>query len=86
MVSKQGGVISTILFIIYIDELLLLLEKSGIGCHIGTMFVGAIGYADDLTFICPSLRSLVEMAKICKNFGTDFNVVCLLEFNVSLSQ
>ena len=50
---KQGGVISPILFIIYIDELLLLLEKSGIGCHIGTMFVGAIGYADDLTLICP---------------------------------
>ena len=71
---KQGGVISPILFIIYIDELLLLLEKSGIGCHIGTMFVGAIGYADDLTLICPSLRSLVEMVKICKNFGTDFNV------------
>ncbi len=31
---KQGGVISTILFCIYIDGLLLELEKSGVGCFI----------------------------------------------------
>ena len=47
----NGDVISPILFNIHIDELLLLLEKLGIGCYIGTMFVGAIGYADDLTLL-----------------------------------
>ncbi len=30
---KQGGVISPILFIAYIDELILLLKNSGFGCH-----------------------------------------------------
>lgn len=71
---KQGGVISPILFIIYIDELLLLLEKSGLGCHIGTNFCGVLGYADDLTLICPSLRALTEMISMCKTFANDFNV------------
>jgi len=32
---KQGGVISPMLFCIYIDELLLQLSKSGLGCFIG---------------------------------------------------
>ena len=31
---KQGGVISPLLFILYIDELFLLLKQSGIGCHL----------------------------------------------------
>ena len=32
---KQGGVLSPILFSIYLDELLMKLQKSSIGCHIG---------------------------------------------------
>ena len=31
---KQGGVLSPILFSIYIDRLLILLKESGIGCHL----------------------------------------------------
>ncbi len=36
---KQGGVLSLILFAVYIDGLLGILE-SGIGCHIGNSYVG----------------------------------------------
>ncbi|CAL4098644.1 unnamed protein product [Meganyctiphanes norvegica] len=32
---RQGGVMSSILFGIYIDELLLELKRKGIGCHVG---------------------------------------------------
>ena len=32
---KQGGVLSPILFTVYIDELLLRLQSSGYGCMIG---------------------------------------------------
>jgi len=35
---KQGGVISPVLFYIYIDKLLLELIKSGFGCFIGEVF------------------------------------------------
>ncbi len=35
---KQGGVLSQILFAIYMDELLLRLKKSSIGCHIRNLF------------------------------------------------
>ncbi len=48
---KQGGVISLILFCIYIDGLLHELENSGVGCYMGVVFPGTTGYADDLTNI-----------------------------------
>ena len=41
---KQGGILSPILFIVYIDELLLKLKDSRIGCHTGSTFCGALGY------------------------------------------
>jgi len=32
---KQGGIISAIVFCVYIDDLLLSLKSSGVGCYIG---------------------------------------------------
>ena len=43
---KQGAVLSPVLFCVYIDDLLLVLSKAGIGCYIGSNFVGALAYAD----------------------------------------
>ncbi len=48
---KQGGVLSLILFSIYLDGLLTNLNKKGVGCHMGNYFVGCLAYADDLTLI-----------------------------------
>jgi len=47
---KQGGVLSPILFGVYIDVLLLELSRAGNGCRIGINFCGAFGYADDILF------------------------------------
>ena len=38
---KQEGVLSPLLFSIYMDELTERLKRSGIGCYIGNMFMGA---------------------------------------------
>ncbi len=44
---KQGGVLSPTLFGVYIDGMLLQLKDSGIGYHIGDVYCGGLGYADD---------------------------------------
>jgi hypothetical protein len=49
----EGGVLSPILFCIYMDELIKWLEKSGIGCHLGNKYVGALAYVNDLTLWAP---------------------------------
>ena len=52
---KQGGVLSPILFAIYIDELLTRLKCSGYGCMIGHIYCGAFGY---MLMICQLLLPL----------------------------
>jgi len=51
---KQGGMISAILFSIYIDSLQGALRNSGFGCYIGHMFLGALAYADDIVLLVPT--------------------------------
>ncbi len=53
------------------DELLLRLKKSGIGRHIGNAFVAALDYADDVTLICPTLKSLKMIIKICQDNASE---------------
>ena len=72
---RQGGVLSPLLFSIYVDDLLEKLKNSGIGCHIGHIFVGALGYADDLILLCPSVVGLNEMIKICEEYATEHDII-----------
>jgi len=39
---RQAGVLSPILFCVYIDNLLDRLSRSGVGCYLGINFVGAL--------------------------------------------
>ena len=66
---KQGGVLSPILFSMYIDRLLILLKESGIGCHLNGTYCGALAYADDITISCPSRRGLNRLLYICHTFA-----------------
>ena len=73
-VQWPGGVRSPILFKLYIDILLIRLQNSGVGCHINTIYMGALSYADDITISCPSLYALSIMLDICNNVAHE-NVI-----------
>ena len=69
---KQGGVISPVIFNLYLDNLLISLKlvfKSGISCHIYGTYMGALGYADDITLTCPSLYGLNSRLDIYNQFA-----------------
>ena len=68
---KQGGVISQILVYLYIDRLLLCLQRSGLGCHISNIFMVTLSYTDDITLLSPSLYGLNRMLDICNKFAMD---------------
>ena len=67
--AEQGGVLSPILFTMYIAKTLIIFRTSGIGCHIGSAYMGALSYADDITLLCPSIRGLDEMIVLCCEYA-----------------
>ncbi len=58
---RQGGVISPVLFCVYMDALWKRLEAKGFGCWSGNHYFGAVGYEDDLKLLSPSARALRRM-------------------------
>ena len=74
---KQGGVLSPMLFAIYIDVLLLQLGTSGLGCYIDNVCFGALGYADDIVIISPSIRSLNEIIRVCESYADEYSLLPL---------
>ena len=46
----------------------------GLGCHMGGMWVGAAGYADDLILLAPSRTAMQHMLKACDKYAAEFNL------------
>ena len=72
---KQGGVISPVMFNLYLDNVLISLKQPGLGCHINGTYMGALGYADGITLTCPSLYGLNSMLDICNQFAKNNHVI-----------
>ena len=68
---KQGGVISPILFNIYMDTLSIALNSSGIGGYLGNVFLNHLCYADDLCLISLSSTGMQQLLNICQNYAMD---------------
>ena len=66
---RQGAVSSPLLFSVYIDDLIKILKRSGLGCYISNIFLGCFGYADDLMLLSASRSGLQEMVRLCAVFA-----------------
>ena len=49
--TRQGGLLSPILFNRYVADLIVYIPDSGIGCNVGGMMLNILAYADDLVLI-----------------------------------
>ena len=84
--TRQGSVLSLSFFGVYMDELLVQLRRSGVGCHIGGMFFGAAGYADDIILLAPCRSAMAQMINICEEFGSKNNLKFSTEENPAKSK
>ena len=71
---RQGAIASPIFFNLYIDDIFSLLKDSNLGCWIGDLFYGALGYADDIALLAPSREALQKMVSICETFFTSIGI------------
>ena len=67
---KQGGIISSMLFNLYMDDLSLMLNCYGIGGYIGTFFINHLCYPDDLCLISLSSSGMQHLLNICNEYAT----------------
>ena len=62
---QQGGVLSPVLFAVYIDDLIVKLTKTNLGYCIGNVSFSCVFYADDIMLFSGSLYKLQLMLNIC---------------------
>ena len=79
---RQGGVLSPILFSVYLDGLLQQLSDSGVGCFWGHLFAGAVCYADDIVLLAPCPSALRILLSICSSYATSHGLL----FNTEKTQ
>jgi len=64
---RQGGILSPAFFALYVNDVLLKLEKSKLGCHIKLRCFNSLMYADDLLLLSVSVSHLTELIRLCVN-------------------
>ena len=65
--------LACILFAMYTDGLLERLENTGVGCHMGCRFVGALAHADDITLLAPCKSAHSILISDCENYAAEYD-------------
>ena len=42
--ASQGSIVSNTLFVVYVDDLLVVLRNLNVGCKVAGVFIGAMGF------------------------------------------
>ena len=71
---REGAAGSPILWAVYADKILLVLRRSGLGCHVGGLWMGAVMYADDLALLAPTQAILAAMLALVVAKGEELNL------------
>ena len=67
--TRQGSILSPALFALYVDELLVELRALGIGCKVAGIYMGAVGFCDDLALLAPTRDGMQIMLETCERPG-----------------
>ena len=62
---RQGGVLSPVLFAIFIDSVVDKVKSTGLGCYFFSVCVSIFLYADDILLIAPSVCALQTLLDAC---------------------
>lgn len=72
---KQGGILSPLLFNVYINDITACLNNSKVGCILANSTINHLLYADDLCLISPSTAGLQKLLDICGEFGSKHDLI-----------
>ena len=72
---RQGGILSSYLFNVYMDDLSIKLNNRRIGCFVGYILVNLILYADVILLISPSAAGLRKLLVDCEDYGSGHDII-----------
>ena len=81
---RQGGILSTHLYKLYINDLLLDLENRSIGLHIGTTYTGCPTCADDLSLMSECSEEFGSMLNIAHTYACQHRYIIHPEKSVAV--
>jgi len=71
---RQGGILSPVLFVVYMDPLIMRLRRRGLGCSLYDEFCGCLLYADDILLMAHSVHAMQMMLHI---YVTNFLMILI---------
>jgi hypothetical protein len=77
---RQGGVLSPVLFAVFIDDLVLKVKDTNAGCYFSSICASIFLYADDILLISPTISGLQCLLSICEHELSDLD----MRINVSV--
>ncbi|CAK1597452.1 unnamed protein product [Parnassius mnemosyne] len=79
---RQGGLSSPTLFNLYINQLIVELSSTKVGCSIDGICINNISYADDMVLLSPTIGALRRLLGICESYAKTHG----LKYNVTKSE
>ena len=73
--AKQGDTLSPMLFNVYMDKLIIKLNRSGIRGDIGCHLFNHLCYADDLSSISLSSAGMQKLLDMCSSYAIEHNPI-----------
>ena len=79
--TRQGGILSPIIFNIFLNDLLIELKSAQHGVRLGNMLLNSVAYADDVSLISATATGLQVLLDICGKYADKWR----MRFNVTKS-
>ena len=72
---RQGGVLSSQLLAIYLDDLSVCVTQCKVGCHLNETVTNHVMYADGICLMAPSAIALKKMLNLCYEFSQSNDII-----------
>ena len=84
MEFDRGGILSPLLFSVYMDDLSDDLQSASVGCYMSNCKINHLFYADDACLISPSVKGMQTLLNKCSEYALQHDILFNTEKSVCM--